>query len=62
MERVSILGSGMAVWGAAYRLLQEGIPSITYDKNDYHGGHTASWKFDTGFIFDEGPHVSFTKH
>ena len=62
MERVSILGSGMAGWGAAYRLHQEKVPSITYDKNDYHGGHTASWKFDTGFIFDEGPHVSFTKH
>ena len=33
-----------------------------YDKNAYHGGHTASFKHDTGFIFDEGPHVSFTKH
>ena len=26
MERVSILGSGMAGWGAAYRLHQEGYP------------------------------------
>lgn len=62
METVSILGTGMAGWGAAYRLQQEGIPTITYDKNPYHGGHTASFKHDTGFIFDEGPHVSFTKH
>lgn len=62
METVSILGTGMAGWGAAYRLHQEGIPTIAYDKNPYHGGHTASFKHDTGFIFDEGPHVSFTKH
>jgi protoporphyrinogen oxidase len=61
MESVAILGSGMAGWGAAYRLYKEGVPSVTYDKNSYHGGHTASWK-DSGFIFDEGPHVSFTKH
>jgi protoporphyrinogen oxidase len=62
MERVVILGSGMAGWGAAYRLHQEGVPSITYDKNGYFGGHTASFKQPSGFIFDEGPHVSFTKH
>jgi protoporphyrinogen oxidase len=62
MERVVILGSGMAGWGAAYRLHQEGVPSITYDKNAYFGGHTASFKHSSGFIFDEGPHVSFTKH
>jgi protoporphyrinogen oxidase len=62
MERVAILGSGMAGWGAAHRLHQEGMPSITYDKNAYYGGHTASFKHPSGFIFDEGPHVSFTKH
>jgi protoporphyrinogen oxidase len=62
MESVAILGSGMAGWGAAYRLHQEGVPSITYDKNPYHGGHTASFKHEGGFIFDEGPHVSFTTH
>jgi len=62
MERVAILGSGMAGFGAAHRLHQEGVPSITYDKNAYYGGHTASFKHSSGFIFDEGPHVSFTKH
>ena len=31
-----------------------------YDKNTYHGGHTASFQ-DGGFIFDQGPHISFTK-
>jgi protoporphyrinogen oxidase len=62
MENIAILGSGMAGFGAAHRLHQEGIASITYDKNNYYGGHTASFKHDSGFLFDEGPHVSFTKH
>ena len=61
MERVAILGSGMAGWGAVHRLHEEGVPSVTYDKNPYFGGHTASFKHPSGFIFDEGPHVSFTK-
>jgi protoporphyrinogen oxidase len=62
MERIAILGSGMAGFGAAHRLHQQGLSSVLYDKNSYHGGHTASFKHDTGFIFDEGPHVSFTKN
>ncbi len=32
-----------------------------YDKNSYHGGHTASFRFESGFLFDIGPHISFTK-
>lgn len=62
MERVVILGSGMAGWGAAHRLHQEGVGSVMYDKNSYYGGHTASFRHPGGFVFDEGPHVSFTKH
>lgn len=62
MERIAILGSGMAGYGAAYRLQQEGMPSATYDKNQYYGGHTASFRHSSGFIFDDGPHLSFTKH
>ena len=61
MERIAILGSGMAGFGAAYRLHGEGLRSVMYDKNSYHGGHTASFRYDSGFVFDEGPHVSFTK-
>jgi protoporphyrinogen oxidase len=38
------------------------MPAVTYDKNSYYGGHTASFRHPSGFIFDEGPHVSFTKH
>ncbi len=61
MPKVVILGSGMAGFGAAYKLHQEGITPTMYDKNGYHGGHTASFRHDTGFIFDLGPHISFTK-
>jgi len=32
-----------------------------YDKNAYHGGHTASFRHNGGFLFDIGPHISFTK-
>jgi protoporphyrinogen oxidase len=58
---IAILGTGMAGFGAAHRLHGEGITPVLYDKNGYHGGHTASFRYDTGFLFDLGPHVSFTK-
>ncbi len=61
MPNVVILGSGMGGFGAAYKLHQEGITPTMYDKNGYHGGHTASFRHDSGFIFDLGPHISFTK-
>ena len=61
MPNIVILGTGMAGFGAAYRLHAEGIAPVMYDKNAYHGGHTASFRYDTGFLFDVGPHISFTK-
>ncbi len=60
MPNIAVLGSGMAGLGAAYRLHAEGIRPVIYDKNHYYGGHTASFKNDLDFIFDDGPHVSFT--
>jgi protoporphyrinogen oxidase len=51
----------MAGFGAAYRLRAEGITPVMFDKNVYHGGHTASFRYDSGFLFDVGPHISFTK-
>jgi protoporphyrinogen oxidase len=59
--KISILGSGMAGCGAAHYLNAEGIESVMYDKNSYSGGHTASHQYDSGFTFDEGPHISFTE-
>jgi len=59
-QKILVIGSGLAGFGASHRLLAEGIETVLYEKNHYHGGHTASHHMD-GFIFDEGPHVSFTK-
>jgi protoporphyrinogen oxidase len=61
MKNIVVLGSGMAGFGAAYRLHAEGITPVIYDKNDYHGGNAASFRYDSGFLFDIGPHISYTK-
>src|SRR5882724_12051052 len=58
---VVVLGTGMAGFGAANRLHAEGIAPVMYDKNAYHGGHTASFRDTSGFMFDLGPHISYTK-
>jgi protoporphyrinogen oxidase len=51
----------MGGFGAAYRFHAEGMTPVMYDKNGYHGGHTASFRHNGGFLFDQGPHISFTK-
>jgi protoporphyrinogen oxidase len=61
MGLIAVVGSGMAALGASYRLRQEGAPHVLFDMNDHLGGHTASHADPTGFVFDEGPHISFTK-
>jgi protoporphyrinogen oxidase len=61
MTNIAILGAGMAGFGAAYQLHNEGIASIMYEKRPNYGGHTSSSSFENGFVFDEGPHISFTK-
>ena len=58
---IVVLGTGMAGFGAAFRLHQEGIAPVMYDKNSYYGGHTMSFRYESGFLFDVGPHISFTK-
>ena len=62
MPEFAILGSGMAGFGAVHALGAEGIRPTVYDMKPYHGGHTASHRFDEGFVLDEGPHISFTKN
>ena len=61
MPNIVVLGSGMAGFGAAFRLHSEGVTPVMYDKNNHYGGHTASFRNDSGFLFDIGPHISFTK-
>ena len=60
-QNIVILGTGMAGFGAAYRLHTAGVKPVMYDKNSHHGGHTTSFRYDTNFVFDVGPHISFTK-
>jgi len=50
----------MAGFGAANILHAQGQRPVVYEKSPYYGGHTASF-IDKGFLFDLGPHISFTK-
>lgn len=59
--RVAVLGTGMAGFGAAHHLHSAGIRATLYDKNPYHGGNTASFRYDNGFLFDVGPHITYSK-
>ena len=52
----------MAGFGAGHALETEGASFVLYDRNPYYGGHTRSFRYDSGFVFDEGGHISFTKH
>ena len=61
MRVIAVLGSGMAGLGAATRLQQEGLSPVVFDMNGHLGGHTFSHAGSNGFVFDEGPHISFTK-
>jgi protoporphyrinogen oxidase len=55
----TILGAGLAGLSASFHLGHENCQ--IFEKNCYPGGHVAS-VFKNGFTWDEGPHVSFTKH
>ncbi len=59
-KNVMILGSGMAGLGAASHLRKHGVDAPIFEKNSFPGGHTATFVHDTGFIFDDGPHISFS--
>ena len=62
MTKVAVLGSGMGGCGAVNRLTAEGLSAVMYDMNAYHGGHTTSFEHAGGFVFDIGPHISYTKN
>ncbi len=62
MSNIVVIGTGMAGFGAAHRLSAAGVRPVVYDQNGYFGGHTASFRDEaSGFLFDLGPHISFTK-
>ena len=60
-EAPIVVGTGFAGFGAGHRLEAADHPYTVYDRNSYFGGHTASHQLPGGFVFDEGPHVSFAK-
>lgn len=57
----TILGAGLSGLSAADHLAKEGIPFQIFEAKAHGGGHIYSEKVD-GFVWDEGPHVSFTKY
>lgn len=61
MSNIVVLGSGMGGLGAVHRIHADGVRPVVYDQNDYYGGHTMSFRDHHGFLFDIGPHISFTK-
>jgi len=61
VKNIVVVGSGMAGFGAAHRLKNNGIRPVIYERSPYYGGHTASFRNSSGFLFDLGPHISFTK-
>lgn len=60
-DEIVIIGSGMSAAGACFHLRQHGRTARVYDRNAFPWGHTATHKYEPGYLFDEGPHVSFTK-
>jgi protoporphyrinogen oxidase len=58
--KVAVIGSGMAGMAAADALVRGGASVEIFEAQPHWGGHTHSVDHG-GFVFDEGPHVSFTK-
>jgi len=61
MTKIAILGGGIAGLGAAFEFSHHDIKSTIFEKADTHGGHAKSYDVQ-GFVYDDGPHVSFTKN
>ena len=55
----TILGAGLAGLSCSYHLGHENC--ILFEKNSHVGGHIYSHNIE-GAIWDEGPHISFTKN
>ena len=60
-DPIVVLGTGMAGLGAATVLRESGAPFLVLDRATRPGGHTITHHHPAGFLFDDGPHVSFTK-
>ena len=58
---IAIIGAGFAGFGASHHFHQAGQSSTIFEARAVHGGHTSTHAFPDGFLFDEGPHISFTE-
>jgi protoporphyrinogen oxidase len=56
-----IIGAGISGISAALEFESNGEQYILLEKSHVFGGHCSSYVFE-GCIFDEGPHISFTKN
>lgn len=62
-KKIIIIGAGPAGLAAAYRLQELGYKNWeVYEKNDYVGGLSASFKDARGFTWDIGGHVLFSRY
>ena len=59
MSKIIILGAGLSGISASFHLGHENC--VVLEKN-YHPGGRIHTEFLNGFTWDEGPHMSFTKH
>ena len=59
---IAIIGAGFAGFGAGHQLREQGIEATIYEKRPVHGGHTSTHSYADGYLFDEGPHISFTQN
>src|SRR3989304_3651694 len=63
MKKVVILGAGPTGLGAAYQLQNLGYENwALYEKNNFIGGLSASFKDTKGFTWDVGGHIIFSKN
>jgi protoporphyrinogen oxidase len=56
---VAILGAGISGLAASYHLRHQN--TMIFERKPYYGGHVHSEIVD-GFLWDDGPHVSFTSN
>lgn len=62
-KKIIIIGAGPTGLGAAYRLKELGYENwVIYEKEDYIGGLSSSFKDEKGFTWDIGGHVMFSNN
>src|ERR671927_217573 len=58
MDSITILGGGIAGIAVSYHVGHD--QCVVFEADNRYGGHIYS-EVENGFVWDDGPHVSFTK-